>query len=83
MFTKNKQNKIWQKKKSEIKEESYLNYKTTIKYALCFIFLNFSSDKFAKHTKKVFVLFSSSNFLLVCLSVTIIAQKGQGVFLNI
>ena len=66
IFTKNKQNKKRLKKKNERKEESYLNYTTIIKYAFCFIF--FSSDKLAKHaSKNVFVLFSSSNLLLVCL----------------
>ena len=48
MFPKNKQNKPRQTKKNEIKEESYSNYETIIKYAFCFLFLNFSSDKLAK-----------------------------------
>ena len=36
MFTKNKQNKLRQMKKIEIREESYLKYTTTIKCAFCF-----------------------------------------------
>ena len=32
MFPKNKQNKLRQTKKNQIKEESYLNYATTTKY---------------------------------------------------
>ena len=32
LFPKNKQNKIGQPKKDEIKEENYLNYRTVIKY---------------------------------------------------
>ena len=48
IFPKNKQNKPRQTKKNEIKEESYSNYETIIKYAFCFLFLNFSSDKLAK-----------------------------------
>ena len=46
MFTKNKQNKLRQMKKIEIREESYLKYTTIIKYAFCFrIFLFFISSK--------------------------------------
>ena len=37
MFSKNKQNKLKQTKKDEIKEESQLNCTTIIKYAFCFL----------------------------------------------
>ena len=52
---KNKQNKLNQTKKDEIKEEIYLNYSTIVKYGFCFLvclFFNRSwrwSDKLAKH----------------------------------
>ena len=48
MFPKNKQNKLRQMKKNEIQQQSYLNYTTIIKYAVCFLIFYFSSDKLAK-----------------------------------
>ena len=41
MFPKNKQNKLRQTKKNDIKEESYLNYTTIIKYAFFFLIFHF------------------------------------------
>ena len=68
MFRKNKQNKLRQTKKNEIKEESYLNYATIIKMLSVSIFSkNFYQINLLNIHKKMFVLFSSSNLLLVCL----------------
>lgn len=52
MFPKNKQSKLRlkQTKKNEIKEASYVNYTSKIKYAFCFLSIWFSSDKLAKYT---------------------------------
>ena len=49
MFPKNKQNKLRQTKKDEIKEESHLNYTTKLKHAFCFM-VCLLSYKLAKHT---------------------------------
>ena len=38
MFPDNKKNKLKQRKKNEMKEESYLNYTTIRKYTFCFLF---------------------------------------------
>ena len=60
---KNKQNKLKQTKKDEIKEEIYLNYATIIKYGFCFLvclFFNISwrwSDKLAKQSKCIYFVF--------------------------
>ena len=42
------QKQLRQMKKDEIKEESYLNYATIIKYTFCFLVFYFSLDKLAK-----------------------------------
>ena len=52
MFSKEKRNKLIQTKKNKIKEESYLNFTTIIKYAFCLLTFYFSSGKLNKHTKK-------------------------------
>ena len=41
MFPKNKQNKLMQTRKDEIKEESHLNHAIVIKYAFCYHFCLF------------------------------------------
>ena len=42
MCPKNKQNKLRQTKKDEIKEESHLNYATVLEYAFSFLVCLFS-----------------------------------------
>ena len=39
MFQKNKQNKLRQTKNNELREESYSNHTTMIKYDFCFLIL--------------------------------------------
>ena len=65
--------KLRQMKKDEIKEESYLNYTTVMKYAFCFLVCLFFICNLINIHKKFF--FFPSN-LLFSLSVTIIVQKG-------
>ena len=74
MFTNNKQNKLRQTKKDEIREESHLNYTTAIKCALFPYLLTCLT-----YIKDVFVLF---HLLIFSLFVKIIAPKGHGVFIK-
>ena len=62
-FPKNKQNKLRQMKKDEMKEETT----TVIKYTFCFcVCLFFIRWNYETYTKNVFVLFSSLNLLFAC-----------------
>ena len=49
MFQKNKQNKLRQTKNNELREESYSNHTTMIKYDFCFLIL-LHFIKLTKHT---------------------------------
>ena len=77
--SKESKNKLRQRKSNEMTEESFFNYTIIIKYAFCFLIFLFS-DKLITHLKNIFVLFFSSNFLLV--SCYNNSKKGAWVFIT-
>ena len=80
MFTKYQQQKLRQKKKNEIKEESSFNYTTVyyFKYFLLPYFFYFSSDKFLNIHTNVFIFLSSNLRLLFLLQSQY--KRGVGVY---
>ena len=75
---KNKQNELRQIKKDEIKEESYSNYATVIKYAFCFLVCLVFHEINLLNTLKKCVYFVFIFYFTLSLSVTIIQQKACG-----
>ena len=70
MFLRNRQNKLSNEEEWDQRRKLF---KPIIKYAFCFLFM-------LNIHKRMFVLFSSSNLLLICQLKS--AQKGEWVFLE-
>ena len=70
MFLRNRENKLSNEEEWDQRRKLF---KPIIKYAFCFLFM-------LNIHKRMFVLFSSSNLLLICQLKS--AQKGEWVFLE-